>query len=63
MIANLTDYYTDRFHSSFFALTNITGEEAISMIQSGIVLFIKTNMIKPKTLPVVMIKNTQHLWL
>lgn len=45
----------------FLPRTRIIRDEALSMIQSGIVLFIETRKIKPVALRVVNVENVKYL--
>ena len=45
----------------FLPPTKITRDEAISMIQTGIVLFIETEKIKPTALRIVTVENVKYL--
>lgn len=61
MIDHLTGYYTDRSHSLFLPPIKITREDALCMIQTGIVLFIETKKIKPTPLWIVTVENVKYL--
>jgi len=60
-IDHLIGNYTDRSHSMFLPPTKISRDEAITMIQAGIVLFIETKNIKSPILRIITVENKKYL--